>query len=437
MVIGVVGLGYLGTTHALAMIQLGHTVIAVDVDEKKIRKLSVGTVDFFEPGLQAAVDLALSSGELEFTTDFGSLSSCDVVFVCVGTPQILGSDSVDLSFVLRAGQSIASAISERTVVVGKSTVPPGTASKLRQLMSREAGFKVHLAWNPEFLRQGSALSDSLRPDRIVVGSWDNYSLEKIRQAYAPILNFGTPLLEMDVASAELVKLAANGYLATKVGFINAIAEVAEVAGADVLEISRALGHDKRIGSMYLQSGIGFGGGCLPKDIRGFASWADSQGVGSALSFLRDIDAINLRRRSKVISLATELLGGLRGKRLLVLGISFKPDSDDIRESPALDIAVELAASGANVTVHDPIALETLEDRFPQLACSPNLQSAARDQQLVILGTEWAEYKSINPAEFGKLVANKLIIDGRNVLDVEAWQTAGWRYIALGRNVHNQ
>ena len=436
MVIGVVGLGYLGTTHALAMIQLGHTVIAVDVDEKKIRKLSVGTVDFFEPGLQAAVDSALSSGELEFTTDFGSLSSCDVVFVCVGTPQILGSDSVDLSFVLRAGQSIASAISERTVVVGKSTVPPGTASKLRQLMSREAGFKVHLAWNPEFLREGSALSDSLRPDRIVVGSWDNYSLEKIRQAYAPILNFGTPLLEMDVASAELVKLAANGYLATKVGFINAIAEVAEVAGADVLEISRALGHDKRIGSMYLQSGIGFGGGCLPKDIRGFASWADSQGVGSALSFLRDIDAINLRRRSKVISLATELLGGLRGKRLLVLGISFKPDSDDIRESPALDIAVELAASGANVTVHDPIALETLDDRFPQLACSPNLQSAARDQQLVILGTEWAEYKSINPVEFGKLVANQLIIDGRNVLDVEAWQAAGWRLIALGRNVHN-
>jgi UDPglucose 6-dehydrogenase len=334
---------------------------------------------------------------------------------------------------MSAAKELAKHLKPEAVVAGKSTVPVGTARVLKSLMSEIAGFDVHLAWNPEFLREGTALEDSLRPDRIVVGSWDEYSVEKLKDVYKPILETGTPFLSLDVETAELVKVAANAFLATKISFINAMAEVAEAAGADAVALAEAIGHDERIGKKFLRSGIGFGGGCLPKDIRGFIARAEEIGAGQALEFLRDIDQINLRRRDKVVELANKELGSLTNKKILVLGISFKPDSDDLRDSPSLVIARKLSALGANVTVHDPVSLPALKDTSGLIA-EKDLSVAAKDADLVILGTEWKEYRELDPADLA--VKSKVVIDGRNALSVERWQKAGWKVIALGRNIQN-
>jgi len=436
MKICVVGLGYLGVTHALAMAKLGHDVIGIDLDSEKVGSLNAGKVSFHEPGLEEALREALSRESVAFQTSFDMTEQLQVIFICVGTPQNGSGKSADTSFVFSAGESIAKVMTPETVVVGKSTVPVGTATALRDRMSEVAGFPVHLAWNPEFLREGTALEDSLNPDRLVIGSWDDYSSQKLREVYKPILDRDTPLVEVDVPTAELVKVAANAFLATKVSFINAMAEVAEVSGADAVELAKAIGYDDRIGNKFLRNGIGFGGGCLPKDIRGFAARAEELGVGEAVGFLQDVDAINQRRRARVVTLAEQELGELKDKKILMLGLSFKPDSDDMRDSPALDIAVRLAQAGARVTVHDPVALSALGDKHPELIREQDLSAAAKNQELAILGTEWSEYRAIDPTAFGDLVANKLIIDGRNVLDVASWQAAGWRLIALGRHVHN-
>lgn len=288
----------------------------------------------------------------------------------------------------------------------------------------------------EFLGEGTALEDSLKPDRIVVGTWSQHSVDVLRKVYASIIATGTPFLELDVPTAELVKVAANAFLATKISFINAMAEVAEVSGADAVSLAKAIGYDDRIGNKFLRTGIGFGGGCLPKDIRGFVARAEELGVGSAVEFLKDVDAVNLRRRERVVALATQELGSLSGKAITMLGISFKPDSDDLRDSPALEISQRLTALGARVTVHDPVSLTPLATRSPELLREEDLYKAVTNAQLVILGTEWKMYREIDPVALGKVVATKTIIDGRNVLDVAAWQAAGWRVIALGRNVHN-
>ena len=436
MKICVVGLGYLGATHALAMAKLGHEVLGIDLDTNKVDSLNAGKVAFHEPGLEEALREALSKESVTFQTSFETPKASELIFICVGTPQTCSGKSADTSYVFSAGKSLAKVITPETVVVGKSTVPVGTAAALRDRMSEMAGFPVHLAWNPEFLREGTALEDSLNPDRIVIGSWDDYSSQKLKEVYKPILDTGTPLVEVDVPTAELVKVAANAFLATKVSFINAMAEIAEVSGADAVELAKAIGYDERIGNKFLRNGIGFGGGCLPKDIRGFVARAEELGAGEAVSFLKDVDAINQRRRARVVALAEQELGGPEDRRILMLGLSFKPDSDEMRDSPALDIALRLANAGATVTVHDPVALNALGEKHPELIREQDLSAAAKDQELVILGTEWSEYKAIDPTAFGDLVANKLIIDGRNVLDVAAWQAAGWRLIALGRNVHN-
>ena len=436
MSIGVIGMGYLGVTHTLAMAKLGHEVVGFDLDSEKVDHLNAGRVSFHEPGLEEALREAQSKELVQFQTSFEMTEPADIVFICVGTPQTGSDGSADTSFVFSAGDSLARVISPDTVVVGKSTVPVGTAAALKHRMSEVAGFPVRLAWNPEFLREGTALEDSLNPDRIVIGSWDDFSAQKLKEVYKPILDRGTPLVEVDVPTAELVKVAANSFLATKVSFINAMAEMAEVSGADAVELARAIGYDDRIGNKFLRNGIGFGGGCLPKDIRGFVARAGELGVGEAVSFLKDVDAINQRRRARVVTLAEQELGELKNKEILMLGLSFKPDSDDMRDSPALDIALQLDQAGAQVTVHDPVALGELGDKHPALIREQILSDAAKGQDLVILGTEWSEYRALDPTAFGKLVANKLIIDGRNVLDVAAWQAAGWRLIALGRNVHN-
>jgi UDPglucose 6-dehydrogenase len=429
----VIGLGYLGATHAVAMAKLGHQVIGIEQDQSKLESLRQGKIPFHEPGLDRALTEVLSTGRLTFQSDHDSQSSsAEIHFICVGTPQ-KESGEADTSYVFSAAKQLAKHLKPESVVAGKSTVPVGTAAKLRDQMSEIAGFPVHLAWNPEFLREGTALEDSLKPDRIVVGSWDQYSVEKLKEAYGPILKTGTPFLSLDVETAELVKVAANAFLATKISFINAMAEISEAAGADAVALAEAIGHDERIGKKFLRSGIGFGGGCLPKDIRGFIARAEELGVGSSLDFLKDVDQINLRRRSKVVELAKQELGTLANKKVLVLGISFKPDSDDLRDSPSLEIARRLSELGAEVVIHDPVALAALKEPG-KLKPEQNLEVAAKDADLVILGTEWREYRELEPAKLR--VKSKVIIDGRNVLDVKKWQLAGWKVIALGRNIQN-
>ena len=437
MKISVIGLGYLGATHAVAMAKLGHEVIGIEPDETRLSALQSGKVPFYEPGLEEALLEVQKSGTLTFQAVHDEASAaCELHFLCVGTPQLADSNAADTSYVFAAASELAAFISPDAVVAGKSTVPVGTAKQLKDVMSKIAGFEVNLAWNPEFLREGTALEDSLKPDRIVVGTWDHEAESKLREAYKPILETGTPFISLDVPTAELVKVAANSFLATKISFINAMAEVAEVSGADTVALAEAIGYDERIGKKFLRNGVGFGGGCLPKDIRAFIARAEELGVGSAVDFLKDIDGVNLRRRDRVVELAKQDLKDLSEKRILVLGISFKPDSDDLRDSPSLDVALRLSALGAKVTVHDPMALGSLGDRYPELERAKDIETGAKDAELIFLGTEWSEYIWIDPASFGDLVANKLIIDGRNVLDVASWQAAGWRLIALGRNVHN-
>ena len=436
MRISVIGLGYLGATHAVAMAKLGHQVVGVEPDSKKLASLKAGNLPFYEPGLDEALQQELSSGRLTLVSSPGpEIAACDIHFICVGTPQLAGSDEADLTYVMAAGTELASHLGPDSVVVGKSTVPVGTAAKLRTTMSEVAGFDVRLAWNPEFLREGTALEDSLAPDRIVIGVWSEDDAKEVRSVYQPLLDNGVPCLVMDVATSELVKVAANSFLATKISFINAMAEVAEASGADTVRLAEAIGMDDRIGSKFLRNGLGFGGGCLPKDIRGFMARARELGVGESIEFLRQVDQVNLRRRDRVVELAETELGSVEHKTVLVLGISFKPDSDDLRDSPALDVAKRLAALGAQVRVHDPKALGALGDRHPDLLSANSVDSGMEAADLVILGTEWAEYRAIDPTAAGKLVGNKLIIDARNVLDVKAWKAAGWKLIALGRNVH--
>lgn len=438
MKIVVIGLGYLGVTHAVAMAKLGHEVIGIEPDTDKLNLLRLGKVPFFEPGLQEALIEVIGEGRLSFQEKQDERSaSSQVHFLCVGTPQKNGSGAADTAYVFAAAEELAGVITRESLVVGKSTVPVGTAEILRKRMSELAGFDVMLAWNPEFLREGTALEDSLNPDRIVVGSWDPAAVDILRVAYKPILENGTPLFAIDVPTAELVKVAANSFLATKISFINAMAEVAEVSGGDIVALAEAIGMDERIGKKFLRSGVGFGGGCLPKDIRGFMARAEELGVGAALEFLRNVDAVNLRRRDRVVELAEQELGDMQSKQILVLGVSFKPDSDDLRDSPSLEVALKLSSLGAHVRVHDPMALDALGDRYPELERLTGIDVGAKGADLVFLGTEWADYKAIDPVALGELVSNKLVIDGRNVLDVAAWQSAGWRLIALGRNVHNK
>ena len=432
MKISVIGLGYLGATHAVAMAKLGHHVIGIDPDTEKVTSLSAGRVPFFEPGLEAALAEVLQSGLVTFQTQHSQESaSADIHFLCVGTPQN-PDGSANVSYLHKAIADLAPNLSPNSVVVGKSTVPVGTAANLKAELEKLCGFEPKLVWNPEFLREGTALEDSLAPDRIVIGSWNPSDAKPLIAAYQKLIAAGSPLVELDVPTAELVKVAANAFLATKVSFINAMAEIAEASGADAVKLAEAIGYDERIGNKFLRTGIGFGGGCLPKDIRGFVARANELGVGESLRFLTEVDKVNLRRRSKVVLLAKELLGDLKDKNITVLGIAFKPNSDDLRDSPALEIARELSRQGARVTVTDPKALAQLSE--PGLKTEAGTMAALSDAELVILGTEWDEYRKLDPATVGELVSSKTIVDGRNVLDVAAWQAAGWKLVALGRNV---
>lgn len=436
----VIGTGYLGATHAACMAELGHDVLGVDVDEAKIASLSAGKVPFFEPGLPEVLERNIDSGRLAFTTDYAQAAEfAHVHFLGVGTPQQHGSYAADLTYVRAVIESLVPHLSGHHVILGKSTVPVGTAADLQELADSLApeGASVEIAWNPEFLREGYAVKDTITPDRIVLGVRDGESTaeEISREIYARPLASDTPFIVTNLATAELVKVAANSFLATKISFINAVAELCEVAGGDVLALADAIGHDERIGRKFLGAGLGFGGGCLPKDIRAFMARAGELGADQALTFLREVDAINMRRRDRVVALAKEMLGGmLLGHRVTVLGCAFKPNSDDVRDSPALAVAGQLSLAGAAVTVYDPQGMDNAKKVFPTLDYAADLDAALNGSELVILATEWKQFKELDPQEAGKRVAARNFIDGRNVLDVDKWRAAGWNLQALGRAV---
>lgn len=430
-----IGCGYLGAVHAAAMASLGHDVVGIDVDEHRVAALAAGVPPFFEPGLAELLDEGLRSGRLRFAADPGAAAAAEVHFLAVGTPQSPSGPAADLRAIEAAIDGLLPHLRPGTVVAGKSTVPVGTAARLARRIEATG---ATLVWNPEFLREGWAVHDTLTPDRLVVGADDTpmrlAAVDLLRHAYASAIDGGTPFLVTDLATAELVKGAANAFLATKISFINAMAEIAEAAGADVTLLAEALGHDSRIGRRYLGSGIGFGGGCLPKDIRAFAARAEELGRGDAVGFLHEVDAINLRRRDRAVRLVVDALGGLVfGRRVAVLGAAFKPFSDDIRDSPALEVAVRLRGLGADVVVTDPAAIENARALHPQLGYASSRDDALRDADAVVVVTEWDEYRrELSPQHAGGLVRGRIVVDGRNCLDADAWRAAGWTYRGMGK-----
>lgn len=436
MRISVTGCGYLGAVHAASMAKLGHDVVGIDVNAKTVEDLTAGRAPFYEPGLPELLRESQATGRLKFSASISDAEGCQVHFVCVGTPQRRGENAADLRYVDEAFQALFERVAPGEVLVGKSTVPVGTASRLAGELARRVP-KAFLAWNPEFLREGHAVQDTLAPDRFVYGVPEGedgqLATATLDQVYAAALETGTRRLVTDYSTAELVKAAANSFLATKISFINAMAEVCEAAGANVTELAEAIGMDDRIGPKFLNAGLGFGGGCLPKDIRAFMARAGELGADQALTFLREVDSINMRRRSRVVEMTREICGGsLIGRRITVLGAAFKPESDDVRDSPALNVAAQLQLQGADVTVTDPQALANSARRFPELAYEIDLDEALKNAHAVLLLTEWKEYRQLDPYALAARVSEKNMVDARNVLDPGKWRAAGWTYRSVGR-----
>lgn len=459
MRITVIGTGYLGATHAAAMAELGHEVLGVDVDPAKIEALSAGQVPFFEPGLPELLKKHVESGRLRFTTNYDeAVEFANVHFVGVGTPQVKGSYAADVRYVDAAITELAKRVVGKHLVFGKSTVPVGTAPRLQELAAEMISERaasgddelkntsLEIAWNPEFLREGFAVKDTLEPDRVVLGTQkpgmihngagqevESIAEDRLRECFGPIFERETPLIVADTATAELVKVSANAFLATKISFINAVSEICEVTGADITTLADAIGMDARIGRRFLNAGLGFGGGCLPKDIRAFMARAGELGVDQALTFLREVDAINMRRREKTVDLVRGSFGGsLLGHTVTVLGAAFKPNSDDVRDSPALSIAGSLSLAGASVSVYDPQAMENAKKNFPTLEYAPSIEAALEGSEMVVVATEWQQFRDIDPVAAKKLVKRAAVLDGRNCLPADQWRAAGWDVTCLGR-----
>ncbi|CAL9312487.1 UDP-glucose/GDP-mannose dehydrogenase family protein [Streptomyces olindensis] len=440
--ITVIGTGYLGATHAAAMAELGFEVLALDVVREKIEMLERGEAPMYEPGLDELLRRHVagfegSSGRLRFTQDWAEIGAFgDVHFVCVNTPQRHGEYACDMSYVDSAFASLAPHLHGPALVVGKSTVPVGSADRLATYLAAHApaGEDAELAWNPEFLREGFAVDDTLHPDRIVVGVRSERAEKLLREVYATPIAEGSPFVVTDFPTSELVKTSANSFLATKISFINAMAEVCEAAGGDVAKLAEAIGYDDRIGKKFLRAGIGFGGGCLPKDIRAFMARAGELGADQALTFLREIDSINMRQRGQMVELTRQALGGgpFLGKRVAVLGATFKPDSDDVRDSPALNVAGQIHLQGGQVTVYDPKGMDNARRVFPTLGYADSALEAVRGADIVLHLTEWREFRELDEEALGEVAAARVILDGRNALDPERWRKAGWTYRAMGR-----
>ena len=430
MRISVIGAGYLGATHALCMASLGHEVVVVDIDAERIQQFNEGSIPFFEPGLAELFQKVRQSGKLSFTTQMQNISGCEMHFLCIGTPQSKDGMRADLSALESAFSSVLEHATVGSTIVGKSTVPVGTAQRLADVIESHQK-QLALNWNPEFLREGHAVADTLHPNRIVIGARTAQEAKRLADFYQSV-SPDAPQFITNFPTAELVKVAANAFLATKISFINAMSEVADATGADVSLLADAIGIDDRIGRKFLGAGIGFGGGCLPKDIRAFLARAEELGLGDSLNFLREFDLINQRARSRAVAVALQELGDPRGKKVAVLGVAFKPDSDDVRDSPALEIAQTLSGLGATVSVHDPRALASAAAKAPELHYSDSIPETLRGADLTMHLTEWALYRTLEPQVLRELVKTPTIFDGRNVLEVTAWQGAGWKLLALGR-----
>jgi UDPglucose 6-dehydrogenase len=433
--ISVIGTGYLGATHAACLAASGHQVVGVDSDPAKVARLAAGSVPFHEPGLAALLRRGVGSGELTFDTDLAAAADAEVHFLCVGTPQRAGSHAADLSALDAAVTALAPLLRRPALVVGKSTVPVGTARRLGDRLRAQApaGDRVRIAWNPEFLREGHAVEDSLHPDRLVLGVDDDESDQVLRDVYSRMINDGVPVVRTDLETAELAKVSANVMLATRISLVNLLAEVCEAADADVGDLTTILGLDDRIGHRFLDPGVGFGGGCLPKDLRAFVARAEELGVGGPAGLLREVDTINMRQRARTIDLAVRLLGGgATGRRVAVLGAAFKAGSDDVRDSPALDVAATLQARGADVHVFDPQAGARVRAEQPLLHCADSIERACRDAEIVLVLTDWEEFRGIDPVALAEQVREPRVVDGRLVLDPDKWRAAGWDFHALGR-----
>jgi UDPglucose 6-dehydrogenase len=436
MRISVIGTGYLGAVHAACMAQIGHEVIAFDTNSERIEALSRGEAPIFEPGLDDLLAAMLGTGRLRFTHDAeDAISEAEMHFICVGTPQLPGSDAADLRYVESAVHLVVDHATCDALIVGKSTVPVGTAQRLQETALANAACQLEIAWNPEFLREGNAIEDTLQPDRLVFGVDSEFGEKLLRAVYSRLISAGVPCITTNLPTSEMVKVAANSFLATKISFINAMAEICEIADADVLTLSSALGYDDRIGRRFLNAGLGFGGGCLPKDIRAFGARAGELGASDAVSFLREVDKINMRRREKAVSVASRLVGGsFLGTNIGVLGAAFKPNSDDVRDSPALNVAAAMHLKGASVRVHDPQAIANARAQFPTLTYGDTVATTCANADLVVLATEWEEYRSIDPVSFRSLVRHPRLLDTRNAVDGDFWTDAGWQVYALGRGV---
>ena len=435
MKISVIGCGYLGAVHAVAMASLGHNVVGIDSNRAKISSLSSGQPTILEPGFADLLREGLDSGRLAFSADPEAAGGARVHFIGVGTPQRPDSHAADLAFLDDAVDSLLPCLREGDVVAGKSTVPVGTAAALEPRI-RRAG--ACLVWNPEFLREGSAVRDTLEPDRLVYGlsreeADSRAGRDALDECYGALLAAGVPRLTMDFATAELVKVAANSFLATKISFINAMSQACDATGADVVELARALGFDERIGRLFLRAGIGFGGGCLPKDIRALRARAEELDLREAFRFLAEVERINDGQRARTVGMLEGLTGGLEGRKVAVLGATFKPDTDDIRSSPALSIASALVERGARVTISDPAAsAEAVAAEVEGAAFLADVEAAVAGAEAVLLCTEWEQYVRLDPARIGELVSERVVVDGRNALDPDAWKRAGWEYRGVGR-----
>jgi UDPglucose 6-dehydrogenase len=432
--ITVIGTGYLGTTHAAVMAEMGFSVLGMDIDAEKVAALTAGSVPFFEPDVEDMVNQYRAKGSLRFTTSYLEAAQFgDVHFLCAPTPPE-PDGSADLKPLISALERLAPHLTQPALVVGKSTVPVGTAAMLGERLAELAGHPaVELAWNPEFLREGQAVADSLRPDRLVFGVASARAAALLREVYRVPLDEGVPLVVTGLETAELIKMAANAFLATKISFINAVAEVCELVSADVMALAEALGHDPRIGSEHLRPGLGFGGSCLPKDLRSFIAQTRTLRLAGTVSLLTAVDQINNQVRTRLVELIrAECEGDLRGKRIAALGAAFKPNSDDIRDSPALKVAKELHREGAHVAVYDPRVGEPARRAYPQLYHCESLLNACRDADVLVHLTDWRQFRELDPAAVAEVVRTRRMVDARNSLSPQRWRAAGWRFRALGR-----
>jgi len=430
--VAVIGCGYLGAVFSAVLAEQGNQVIGLDIDQTKISQLNAGVAPFYEPEFDQVLQNSLASGRLIYTADPAQIADAEIVFICVGTPQQTEASGADLSQIWSAVDAIAPHLAETAAVIGRSTVPVGTAAKIEQRLKQKTNREYQVSWNPEFLREGLAISDTRMPDRIVLGTESKEVETRLRKLYQPQLAKDIPMLIMDVPTAELVKVSANAFLATKISFINAVSEIAEIAGADIVSLAQAIGLDSRIGSKFLAAGVGFGGGCLPKDIRAFISSGQELGAAQSVKFLTEVDEINLRQRTRVIDLAQKAIGDLAGKKIVVLGAAFKPNSDDVRDSPALTVANLLNGLGAEVFVHDPKAIENARAKFPELNYQSDLAEIFKDCDLVLHLTEWPIYRELDPVQLRKVVKTPVLIDGRNILDFKKWRAAGWQVTGMGK-----